>query len=150
LRLRLYGLGYFDIFLFGSSILLLFLGLLMVYSTTSGDSGAGLLWRQALFAGIGLAGMFGLSIYDYRNLKKLTPWIYLGVVGMLLAVYFFGPEVRGSVRWIDLGFFRLQPAEFTKLAMVVIMAKYLDQQGERIKNFRYITLSGIYLAVPPF
>lgn len=137
-------------FLFGSSILLLFLGLLMVYSTTNADSGSSQLLRQALFAGIGLVGMFALTFYDYRNLKKLTPWIYIGVVVALLVVFFFGPAVRGSARWIDLGFFRLQPAEFTKLAMIIIMAKYLDQTGEKLKNFRYVLLSAVYLAIPMF
>ncbi len=122
----------------------------MVYSTTNTDNGAQLLIRQLIFAGVGLVGMFALAIYDYRNLRKLTPWLYLFIVGALLLVYFFGPAVRGSARWIDLGFFRLQPAEFAKLAMVVIMAKFLDQQGERMKSFRYIILSGIYLAIPFF
>jgi rod shape determining protein RodA len=150
LRLWAKSLKYFDVFLFGSSILLLFLGLLMVYSTTNAESGTQLLLRQALFAGVGLVGMFALALYDYRNIKKLTPWIYLGLVGALIFVYFFGPVVRGSARWIDLGFFRLQPAEFAKLAMVVIMAKYLDVQGERLRNFRYIVLSWVYLAVPMF
>ena len=128
--------------------MLLLLGLLMVYSTTNTDSGVSLLMRQGLFALVGLTGMFFLALYDYRGLKKLTPWLYLGVVAALLFVYFFGPAVRGSARWIDLGFFRLQPAEFAKLAMVIVMAKFLDQQGEKLKNFRYIVLSAVYLAIP--
>lgn len=142
------NLQFFDIFLFGSSLLLLFLGLIMVYSTTNADSGTALLWRQALFAGIGFVLMVGIALYDYRNLKKITPWMYLILIAALLGVYFFGPVVRGSARWIDLGFFRLQPAEFAKLGMVIVMAKFLDQQGERIRSFRYVILSAIYLAVP--
>jgi rod shape determining protein RodA len=147
-RLWLRGFQHFDVFLFGSSILLLFLGLIMVYSTTNADSGTQLLWRQVIFGAIGFVGMIALAVYDYRNLRTLTPWIYVGVIVALLVVYFFGPVVRGSARWIDLGFFRLQPAEFAKLAMVVVMAKFLDVQGERLKNFRYVLLSGVYLAIP--
>jgi rod shape determining protein RodA len=149
-RLWLRSFKYFDIFLFGSSILLLFLGLLMVYSTTNADTGTESLLRQALFGGIGLVGMFALAVYDYRNLKKVTPWLYLALIGLLLIVYFFGPIVRGSARWIDLGFFRLQPAEFAKLGMVIIMAKFLDQQGDKIKYFRYVLLSAAYLALPMY
>ncbi|MBX4188263.1 MAG: rod shape-determining protein RodA [Candidatus Doudnabacteria bacterium] len=139
---------YFDLFLFGSSILLLLLGLLMVFSTTNEDNGLTLLMRQGIFAATGLAGMFALTFYDYRNMRKITPWIYLSIVILLLLVYFVGPVVRGSARWVDLGFFRLQPAEFAKLAMVVVMAKFLDVQGERLRNFRYVVLSAIYLAIP--
>jgi len=142
------SLRYFDILIFGSSMLLLFLGLLMIFSTTSADSGLTLVLRQALFGGIGLVGMFALAFYDYRNLKKVTPWLYLAVVGLLLLVYFAADPIRGSARWIDLGFFRLQPAEFAKLAMIIVMAKFLDQHGEKLKDLRYVLLSGVYLAVP--
>ncbi|MBI2607269.1 MAG: rod shape-determining protein RodA [Candidatus Doudnabacteria bacterium] len=138
---------YFDLYVFGSSILLLFLGLLMIYSTTL-ESESNLLLRQIIFAGGGLLGMVSLAFYDYRNLKKITPWLYLLMIASLLAVWLLGPTIRGSARWIDLGFFRFQPAEFAKLIMVIVMAKYLDQQGEKLKAFRYVFLSLVYVSFP--
>ncbi|HYE22041.1 MAG TPA: rod shape-determining protein RodA [Verrucomicrobiae bacterium] len=138
---------YFDIILFGSSILLLLLGLLMIYSTTL-ESSSNLFLRQTLVAIAGIVGMFSLAFFDYRNLKKMTGLIYLAIVGLLLVVYFFGENIRGSVRWIDLGFFNLQPAELAKLGTVIIMAKFLDQAGERLKSYRYILLSAVYVAIP--
>lgn len=119
----------------------------MIYSNTLESSG-NLFLRQAIFALLGLAGMFALAFYDYRNLRRATPWIYLFVVSTLLAVWWVAPVIRGSARWIDLGFFRFQPAEFAKLAMVIITAKVLDQQGEKIRNFRYVLLSLAYVVVP--
>jgi rod shape determining protein RodA len=147
MRTWLQQFRYFDLILFGSSILLLFLGLLMIYSTTLATD-SNLLLRQSLVAGVGLLGSFFLAFYDYRNLKKLTGGIYLAVIIALAVVWFFGANIRGSVRWIDLGFFNLQPAEFTKLAIVIIMAKFLDQQGEKLKDFRYVILSIIYMVIP--
>ena len=47
----------------------------------------------------------------------------LTLLAAFLGVWFFGPSIRGSTRWIDLGIFRIQPAEFAKLIMVIIMAK---------------------------
>ncbi len=138
---------YFDLVIFGSSILLLLLGLLMIYSNTLETSG-NLFLRQIIFALLGLAAMFALAFYDYRNLRKATPWIYLFVVSTLIAVWWFAPVIRGSTRWVDLGFFRFQPAEFAKLAMVIITAKVLDQQGEKIRNLRYVLLPLAYVAVP--
>jgi rod shape determining protein RodA len=133
--------------MFASSMLLLFLGLLMIYSTTL-SSPSNLMPRQLVYAIIGLVVFFTLSFFDYRSLKQTTWWLYLLIVISLLVVWFVGRNIRGSTRWIDLGILRIQPAEFAKLVMVVIMAKFLDQSGERLKNFRYVILSGIYMAVP--
>lgn len=138
---------YFDLFIFGSGILLLLLGLLMIYSTTL-ESPVNLMWRQALFAFVGLVGLFTLAFFDYRNLKKTTPWLFVFISALLLFVWLFGANIRGSARWIDLGFFRFQPAEFAKLITVIITAKFLDQAGEKIKDLRYVILSAIYVGIP--
>lgn len=138
---------YFDLYIFVCSILLLVLGLLMIYSTTL-ESSANLLVRQAIFAIGGFLGMFVVAFFDYRKLKNTTALIYLAVIASLLLVWFMGRSVQGSTRWIDLGFFRLQPSEFAKLAMVIIMAKFLDQSGEKIKSFQYVLLSGVYVGIP--
>lgn len=147
MRSWLNSFRYFDLILFGSSALLLLLGLLMIYSTSL-DLGPSMFYKQLL---VGLAGMvclFALAFFDYRNLKKQTGWIYVLVVLMLLFVWLFGANIRGSARWIDLYVIRLQPAELAKLAMVIIMAKFLDQHGEKLKSFRYVLLSAIYVFIP--
>lgn len=138
---------YFDLFMFSSSTLLLVLGLLMIYSTTL-SSPSNLMPRQLIYGLISLVVFFVLAFFDYRNLKKATWWMYIVIILSLAAVWFLGRTVKGSTRWIDLGFLRLQPAEFAKLVMVVIMAKFLDQSGEKLKSFRYVILSGIYVAIP--
>src|SRR3989344_30864 len=138
---------YFDLVLFGSSVLLLLLGLLMIYSNTY-EAGAGLFYRQVVFAFVGLILMFALAMYDYRNLKKATGYIYLFIVLALIVVWWFAEPIRGSARWIDLGFFRFQPAEFAKLALVIVTAKVFDQYGEKIKSFPYVLLSLMYVLIP--
>lgn len=138
---------YFDWLQLATGLLLTALGLLMVYSTNL-EAGPGLLLRQIIFAIIGFVGLIVLAFYDYRKLKKVTPWLYVVIILSLLLVFFWGVRIRGSTRWIDLGFFRFQPAEFAKLVMVVIMAKFLDQQGEKLKDLRYVVLSGIYILAP--
>lgn len=141
------NLLYFDIYIFGSSLLLLILGCLMIYSTTL-ENPSNLLPRQVIFALLGFAGLFILAFFDYRKLKSNTWWLYLIVIISLASVWFLGRNIRGSTRWIDLGIFRLQPAEFAKLVMVVIMAKFLDDSGEKIKDWRYLFLSAVYVVIP--
>ena len=138
---------YFDLYIFGGSILLLVLGLLMIYSTTL-NSPTNLWTHQLVFAILGFIGMFALAFFDYRKLKKATGILYVLIVLSLIMVWLLGHRVHGSTRWIDLGIFRLQPAEFVKLVMVIIMAKFLDQAGEKLKSFRYVLLSGLYVAIP--
>lgn len=138
---------YFDLYIFGSSTLLLILGLLMIYSTTL-EGPANLLSHQLAYAVLGFIAMFLLAFFDYRKFKKSTGILYVLIILSLLLVWFWGSNIRGSSRWIDLGIFRIQPAEFAKLIMVVIMAKFLDQIGEKLKDFRYVILSAIYVGIP--
>src|SRR5438128_2137445 len=98
------ALRYFDIYIFSSSILLLILGLLMIYSTTL-ESPTNLLSRQVVFALVGFIGLFALAFFDYRKLKKISWLLYLGIILSLILVWFLGRNIRGSTRWIDLGIF---------------------------------------------
>jgi rod shape determining protein RodA len=137
---------YFDLYLFGSSLLLLFLGLLMIYSTTL-DTPANLLLRQGIFAAAGIGCMFALAFFDYRKIKKASGLLYVAMLLSLLGVWFMGVNVHGSTRWFDLGPLRVQPAEFAKIIMVVIMAKFLDQSGEKLKSWRYVLLCILYVGL---
>src|SRR6187455_813379 len=95
---------YFDLYIFGSSTLLLVLGLLMIYSTTL-ESPTNLLVRQGIFAVLGFITLFVLAFFDYRKFKRLTWILYLLTLAALILVWVFGHNVRGSTRWIDLGIF---------------------------------------------
>lgn len=139
----------FDYILYGSSALLLFLGMLMIFSTTL-DSNNRLFYRQLVFFGCGVILMWLVSVFDYRKLKKSTAILFVLINLLLVFVWMFGSQVRGSTRWINLGFFVLQPAELAKIVMVIILAKYLDQQGERLKSFWYVIRSAVYIGIPAF
>jgi rod shape determining protein RodA len=55
---------------------------------------------------------------------------------MLLVVMVVGTEVRGSTRWIDLGFFQFQPSEFGKLLLAIFVAALLAERGRRVTEAR--------------
>src|SRR5690606_10202385 len=92
--------------------------------------------RQALFAGLALLLMFGVSRLDYTRLRPLT---YLGliavVVMMVLSVVGFGHTGGGAARWLRLGPIHIQPSEAAKLALVLWLAYSLDKKRERVKSF---------------
>lgn len=112
-------------------------GLLMVYSASSvealkefGDSWY-YLFRQAIFMGIGLV------VFTVIGSRRVIPWhlirsglivLFWGVIVALLVVVLFigaGAESWGASRWIPLGFFNLQPAEFAKPAVIMLAADIL-------------------------
>ena len=61
----------------------------------------------------------------WRSVEKWTYGIYLAVLAALVAVLVVGPDVRGTRRWLDLGFTRFQVSEVAKIAVVLALARYL-------------------------
>ncbi|MDZ4244202.1 MAG: rod shape-determining protein RodA [Candidatus Doudnabacteria bacterium] len=143
-------LKYFDWPLFAVSILLSLVGLVMIYSTgLAGVLTESNLWvRQLAALLIGIVGLFFFATFDYHFLKKSGNWLYAIGMVLLLAVVLFGPEIRGSKRWFDLGLFNFQPAEISKFALLVILAKYLQYKGALTQKFRYVIWSFFYVLVP--
>ena len=109
-------------------------GLLMIYSASSVESlqENGSSWfflsRQAIFMFIGfvLFAMIGSRLLPWPLFRSKLVWgVWFGVLVLLIAVLFVGQgaEEWGASRWIDLGFFNLQPAEVAKPVIIVLTAK---------------------------
>ncbi|MDJ1015363.1 MAG: rod shape-determining protein RodA [Paracoccaceae bacterium] len=101
------------------------IGFLMLYSVAGGDLGRWAEPQMKRFAlGVVVMMIIGLvPIWFWRNMAGLA---YLGALGLLILVEFFGVVGMGAQRWIDLGFMRLQPSEVMKIALVMILAAYYD------------------------
>jgi rod shape determining protein RodA len=104
--------------------------------------------RQALFASVGAVGLVTLAFVDPRLYRRFKLPIFAGIVGLMLLVYATGTAVRGSTRWIDLGFFRFQPSEFGKLLLVLFLAAFVADRGKRIGQWGTV-LSTVGLAAVP-
>src|SRR5688572_21127451 len=115
-------------------------GLAMIYSTTGGPSGV--YWTQVYAVIIGLVVMTAALVVDYRTLVDKSHLVYLGIILLLVFVMFFGVVRGGSRRWIDLGVFNLQPSEFAKLAVALVLGKLL---GDSRRSF--LTNNELFLAV---
>lgn len=120
---------------------LLGLGLVMVFSAsavtaewTFGDP-AFFLKRQVMFllAGFGLL-YAGLQI-DYRWYRRAAYPILAVTVALLIFVAVYGRTVGGATRWIALGPFNFQPGEWTKIAIVMVLAYSVAKKGDKVKGF---------------
>lgn len=108
--------------------------------------------RQALFCGLGFVLMAAIGTLDYRIWKK---WAYL-----LLGVGFFlmllslipgiGVKVKGAYRWLPIGGFAIQPAEFAKLAVILFVAKQLTDKSDGVRRFSSGVLACLLAPLPIF
>jgi len=147
LRRLFFSLRRLDLWLFGATVLLVLSGLLMLYSITY-DSPSPLLLRQSIFFAVGLLLLFGLGTFDYRFFRKVSVLFYILAVLLLAAVLFIGLNIKGSVRWFDLGLFPLQPVEVMKLALIIFLAGFFKKRLTQVKEFKTVLVSGLFAGVP--
>ncbi|NDH64652.1 MAG: rod shape-determining protein RodA [Alphaproteobacteria bacterium] len=121
-------------------------GLAMVYSTTGGASR--IYWTQVYALGIGLMAMVAAASIDYRSLADKSHWIYLGMLILLVAVLFLGSVRGGSRRWIDLGPVNLQPSEFAKATLALMLAKMLGEERRSALTNNDLFIAAALTAAP--
>ncbi|MEN9800036.1 MAG: hypothetical protein RL653_3733 [Pseudomonadota bacterium] len=82
--------------------------------------------NQSIYLGVALvAGLLAAAV-DYRHLRSLAIPIYLLNILALLALKKFGHTAKGAESWIALGPVRVQPAEFMKIGVILMMARFYD------------------------
>lgn len=121
-------LSYFDWPLFGCTLLIVFLGLLNLYSATLDLPVARYFRSQFIWTSLGLFLILILVFIDYRILERLAYPIYVLTLLLLVVVLFMGKSAQGAQRWIPLGPVTLQPSELAKIAMAICLAKYFHSQ----------------------
>jgi len=129
----------------GSSMILLFTGLIMVLSSSYVESKLTygsefeIFLKQALYAGLGAIALVVVSTWSIKKLQQFAPLMMLIVLGLLLVVFIpgLGDEVGGQRNWIDFGgIFRIQPSEFAKMSLVLWGATLLSKRNKHEHNFK--------------
>jgi rod shape determining protein RodA len=144
-------LGRMDWILFAAVAVLVAYGLLVVNGITQHDvedNPRYFLVRQGIFAAIGGVGLVIALLIDPGVYRRFWRAIYIGLVAVIALVFVAAPVVRGSRRWIDLGFFKFQPSEFGKLLLVLALAGFLAERGKRMQE-PSSTLAAVGLAAVP-
>ncbi len=104
------------------------IGLINLYSATHGPTStdvASLFISQIVWLVVGWLVFLVMTLLDYSIVSRVALFIYVLNLGAIVYVTFFGKVALGAQRWIDLGFFRYQPSETMKLALIMMMAKIL-------------------------
>jgi rod shape determining protein RodA len=122
------------------------LGLAQIYSATGGATS--IYHTQIYGIVLGLIALVICLAFDYRSLGDKSHFIYVGVLLLLIYVLFFGAVRGGSRRWIDLGVFNLQPSEFAKATVALVLAKYFGESRRGAPTSGDLLIAGAITAVP--
>lgn len=132
-------------------ILIIGLGLINLYSSSDARIRPMRFYSQIIFVFVGLSIAFSIGTFiSLKTIESFSLPFYIVVCILLLLVDISGSSAKGAERWIGLGFFKLQPSELAKIAIILMIAKSLENihlplQGFSILNFWRQLL---YLAVP--
>jgi len=104
--------------------------------------------RQLIWIGASFFLIAVIFILDYRFYDSFGYVIWGVSVFFLLAVLFFGKEVAGSTSWFEIGFIKIQPSEFAKIATAIGLAKYLSSQNVGVSYKYKLGISAFLFSIP--
>lgn len=146
----------YDWVLLAAIILLGLFGLVMVAASTNpGDAS----WtdiissrhvsRQALFLAVAVACIVGLSFLDYNEWRRFLVPIYVFNFLLLLLVLVRGQEgLLGAQRWIQLGFFTLQPSELAKVVIILTLAIIMSKENRSLESWLDLAVPLAHVGLP--
>ncbi|MCO5231113.1 MAG: rod shape-determining protein RodA [Chitinophagales bacterium] len=104
--------------------------------------------KQLLWMGVSGLIFFIILGIDRLFLMNISYLVYGLVLLLLLSVFVIGAATKGNLNWIDLGFFKLQPSEFAKMATAMALARYLDTPQVRFNTWKQRAIAFTIVGVP--
>lgn len=127
------------------AILIMGVGLTALYSASSNNARVGqeVFYDQFFCSLFGLFIMLLLSHFNYRKFFDFAYFIYGASALFLFLVLILGHHALGATRWFSIGEFRFQPSEFSKLAVILFLGRYLSQQRPKLSFDLTTSLRGL-------
>ena len=148
---------YFDFWLLGAVVLATAFGTTMIRSAVAGNEELiPVIDRQIYFALAGIVLIFVIAAIDYRYWMALYRPIALVMSILLFALFLSAQAVFGAARWFQVGVLFVQPTEFAKIAVILLLARYFDRTQHQPRDLRWITVAffwtmglGIWILLQP-
>ncbi|MDG6283599.1 rod shape-determining protein RodA [Glaesserella parasuis] len=102
-------------------------GLLVLYSASGGSEK--MFTNRVIQVCLGLGVMFVMAMFPPRFYEKVSPYLYVVCIILLILVDVSGEISKGAQRWLNLGFIRFQPSEIAKLSVPLMVASYLGNRS---------------------
>jgi rod shape determining protein RodA len=139
-----------DWILIGVALLMAILGLFSIYSSSKGTDFLNF-EKQIAFLAAGFFLMIALSFLDWRTLREdpyLILFFYLLCIVALTGLFFFASEIRGVKSWYKLGTLSVDPIEYARIVLIILLAKYFSMRHIEMYRIRHILFSGFYVLLP--
>ena len=141
----------FDYVLFAATLILVVFGITMIASATQDAIDDDIISRvpdQIRFAIVGFVVAIVIASLDYRLLGGLSPWLYAGMVVLLVMVGAFGVEgAGGAKRWLNIGI-RIQPSEIGKILLIITLSQYVAERYLELDKLSTVFRTMIHVALP--
>jgi cell division protein FtsW len=140
-----------DHWMLGALAALIFMGVMLSFaSSPAAAARIGLSFpfhfavRQAIFAVLGSAILVAVSMLSPRGIRRTAFFVYMAAIVIMAALPFIGHEAKGATRWIHLGGLTLQPSEFMKPALIVLVS-WMFSEGQKGEGVPGISIAfGLY------
>ncbi len=135
---------HFDFWLLGAVAFLTIFGVTMIRSAIAGNIElveANTVTKQIIFASIGFVIMVITAMIDYHYWGALSTILFIVTFGALAVLFTVGGALFGSSRWFAVGPILIQPSEFAKITIILILGNFFSQHIEDIKNPRVVLQS---------
>jgi len=129
-------------------ICIVIFGCVNIYSSTYKAHGNYYVKLQIIFLILGLIMIYLILAFDYMLIEYYAVIIYWAGVIFLIINHFFGTTINGAKAWISIGSMAVQPSEFAKIGMIIIIAKKLDEMEGKINNPKTLLQLILYAAIP--
>ncbi len=137
---------HFDFWLLGAIVLATAFGTTMIRSAVAGNEELlPLINRQIYFALAGLVVIFMVAAIDYRYWISLYIPIFVVMSILLFSLFLSAQAVFGAARWFTVGVLFVQPTEFAKIVIILILARYFEKSQDRPRDLRWIVFSLIWV-----
>lgn len=135
-------------------LILMFIGWISIYAAVYNEEHSSILdisqnyGKQLIWIGGSVLIAIVLLIIDARFYEAFAYFLYVLMILFLIAALFLARDVKGAHAWIEIGAFKLQPAEFAKFATALALAKYLGRLEIKIEKLQTKIISSLIIAIP--
>ena len=141
-----------DRWLLGATLALIALGVLLCFGTSPAAAARldiaypfHFAVRQTIFAVVGAAILLSVSMLSPRGIRRAAFFIYLVSIAIMICLPIFGHAAKGATRWLSIAGFTLQPSEFMKPALIVLVA-WMFAEGQKGQGVPGVSIAfGLYL-----
>ncbi|MFW5800157.1 MAG: FtsW/RodA/SpoVE family cell cycle protein [Spirochaetota bacterium] len=151
-----------DIILIIATVILITIGIMFIYSSeyvpeeykmteikvnVEEETNLKMYIKQILFCIPGVLLAFLTFLIGTNKIQSYAWFLYFAIILLLILVFLFGVRIYGSKSWFGIAGFGIQPSEFAKLILIIVLSKYISIVGEKIKNWKYYIL-GLFICSP--